>query len=199
MNKEGNELSKGFWCVLIVICLVLIVFIAAGFAIFSNKDDEIIDKVEDGGNITLNYTNNVTGLSIINSAPITDSLGMKKFEDGDYFDFSVKVELDNATSIEYEISAIKDTKNSTISDDDIRIYLEKENSGTYSTVFGPEKFTALKKESSLGSPEGSMVLTSVKSKKSITDNYRLRLWLSDKSMLTAGNYSLEIIVNGKAK
>ncbi len=198
-NKKGNELSKEFWYVFISICVVLIVVIGAGFIAFSNKKDEVVEKVENGGNITLNYTNNTNGLSLTNITPVTDLIGVKSYEEGQYFDFSINVDLDNATSIEYEISAIKDEKNSTISDEDIRIYLEKEESGTYSKVFGPEKFVPLKKESKLGSQEGSMVLTSAVKKKSTVDNYRLRFWLSDKSLIASGNYSLEIVVNGKAK
>ena len=198
-NKKGNELSKEFWYIFIAICVFLIIFVAVGFGIFSNKKDEVIEKNENGGNITLNYTNNITGLSIKDVSPITDTIGMKKSEDGDYFDFSINVDLDNATSIEYEISAIKDEKNSTISDDDIRIYLEREESGTYTKVFGPDKFSPLKKDSSIGSQTGSMILASVIKKKSTVDNYRLRMWLSDKSLIATGNYSVEIVVNGKAK
>ena len=197
-NKKGNELSKSFWIILIAICVVLAITMGVLLVAFLNKEDEVIDKVESGGNIILNYTKNITGLSITNAIPTADAIGMKESDSDKYFDFSVNVELDNATSIDYEIAVVKDTKSSTILDDDIRIYLEKENSGTYMKVFGPSPFTGISKVSDLGSEKGSMILTNVTTKKSTTDNYRLRLWLSDTSLLTSGSYSVEVIVNGKA-
>lgn len=196
-NKKG--LSRSFWLVFSGICVVFSVFIIVCFVLFSNKKVEVVEQFENGGNITLSYTNNINGLSITNAVPVTDLVGMKFDDDGLYFDFSVDVSLDNATAIEYEVSAIKDESNSTISDDDIRIYLEREESGSYNKVFGPEKFSPLKSDSKVGSQKGSMVLASVLKKKSTADNYRLRMWLSDSSLISTGSYSLEIVVNGKAK
>ena len=31
------------------------------------------------------------------------------------------------------------------------------------------------------------------------ENYRLRMWLSNKSVTKDGNYKVEVVVNGKAK
>ena len=198
-NKKKGELSKEFWYFFIGFCCLFIIVLAVGFAVFANREDEVLEKEKSGGNIVLNYTNNISGLKIINATPTTDAIGIKNNEDGQYFDFSIDTKLDNAPSIEYEIAAIKDSTISTISNDDIKIYLEKENSGSFTKVFGPAKFSAIKENTKLGSPEGSMVLTHSKIKKSGTENYRLRMWLSDKSVLTSGNYGIEIVVNGKAK
>ena len=147
----------------------------------------------------MNYTDNITGLSIVDATPTTDSIGMKNSKDGQYFDFSIEVHLENAKTVEYEVAAIKDASNSTISDDDIKIYLEKENSGTYTKVFKPAGYVPIERDTELGSPEGSMVLARVKQIKDSTDNYRLRMWISDKSVTKKGNYTVEIVVNGKAK
>ena len=198
-NKKKGELSKEFWYFFIGFCCLFIIVLAVGFAVFANREDEVLEKEKSGGNIVLNYTNNISGLKIINATPTTDAIGIKNNEDGQYFDFSIDTKLDNPPSIEYEIAAIKDSTISTISNDDIKIYLEKENSGSFTKVFGPAKFSAIKENTKLGSPEGSMVLTHSKIKKSGTENYRLRMWLSDKSVLTSGNYGIEIVVNGKAK
>ncbi len=197
-NKKG-EFSKEFWYILIGICFILIIVIAIAFAVFSNRKEEVIEKTEKGGNLVLNYTNNVTGLSIVNALPTADAVGMKNSDKEQYFDFSIQSTLDNAPSIEYEISAIKVSKNSTISNEDIRIYLEKEKSGSYTKVFGPAKFTPLKESTDLESEKGSMVLLKTKKIRNSTDNYRLRMWLSDTSLLTSGNFSVDIVVNGKAK
>lgn len=197
-KKSGNELSGIFWIILIIICLVLAVFVGFLFVEFGKQKDIVIDKEENGGNIILNYTNNITGLYITKAIPTNDAIGVKLSDEGQYFDFAIDTKLDNATSIDYEISIIKDAKKSTISDNDIRIYLEKENSGTYSKVFGPSAFKGIKEESELGSQAGSMILNKVTTKKSVVDNYRLRMWLSDSSSLQSGDYAVEVVVNGRA-
>ncbi len=198
MNSK-QEISKKFWIILLSVCLFLIIVVAIAFAAFSNRKPVVLEKEEDGGNVVLNYSSDVSGLRLLNAVPTTDAIAMKKMDEGEFFDFSVDVLLNEAPSIEYEISIKKDLNYSTISDDDIRIYLEQEKSGTYSNVFGPDKYTALKQASSLGTKSGSMVLLKVKRKKSTTDHYRLRVWLSDKSLVTSGNYSVEISVVGVAK
>lgn len=197
--ENKKELSKNFWYMIIGICSLLIVIIIIAFVVFANRKPEVVEKNENGANIVLNYSSDVSGLKLTELTPTTDAVGMKNSNEDEYFDFSVEVALDNARGVEYEISAIKDTKNSNISDDDIKIYLEKEKSGTYTKVFGPEKFKPLKKKTEIGSEKGSMVLTKTKKTNSIADNYRLRVWLSDKSNTPSGNYSIKIVVNGKAK
>ena len=199
MEKKGNEISKKFLYLLISICVILIIFTVTMFILFATRKERVVEEQENGGNLSLNYSSNSSGLSIYNAVPTSDSVAIKKLEVGQYFDFSVDISLDNATSIEYEIAAVKDTKNSNLSNDDIKIYLEKEKSGEYTKIFGPQSFSPLKSKSELGSPVGSMILAKSKSSKSITENYRLRMWVSDKSLQPSGNYSVEIVVNGKAK
>ena len=197
-NKKG-ELSKNFWYVVIGLCTVLLIFLIVGFVIYKNRKPEVIDKKVTGGSVVLNYVDNVTGLTLKDMTPTTDAIGMKKDKEEEYFDFSIDTEISEAKEIEYELAVVKDKSLSTISDDDIKIYLEKEDSGTYNMVFGPESYKPIKKDSKLGSPEGSMILLKEKKKKDSKENYRLRIWLSDKSLTPKGNYSVEVILNGKAK
>jgi len=198
-NKKGKNLSKNFWYVVIAVCSILIVLVAVGFILFSNRKPTVLNETKDGGNVTLNYSSNVKGLSIINATPVTDVVGMKNSLDDQYFDFSVDVDLEDANSVDYEIVVEKNKGASTVDDKDIKIYLEKEKSGSYVKVFGPEKFTGMKEKSELGSPKGSMVVATASKIKSGTDNYRLRMWLSDTSLMTTGNYSVTVSVNGIAK
>ena len=198
-NKKSVELSKNFWYVLLGTCLVLVILVGIVFYKFANREEEVIEEKLSGGNIQLNYTNAVTGLSISKATPIADEIGMKSDKEGQYFDFSLDIEIDEAKTIDYEIAVIKNETASTIGNDDIRIYLEKEESGTYNKVFGPAAYKPLEKDSKLGSPDGSMVLVKESTKKSLKDNYRLRMWLSNKSLTKTGNYSIEVVVNGHAK
>lgn len=198
-NKKSEEISKKFWYLIGLIALILVIVVTVGFIIYANRKPEVIDKKVKGGSIVLNYTDNITGLSLKNIKPTTDAIGMKNEKDGEYFDFSIDIELNKAKEIDYELAVVKDDALSTISDDDIKIYLEKEDSGAYNKVFGPESYKKIKKDTKLGSPEGSMVLLKEKRKKDVKENYRLRMWLSDKSVTKQGNYSVEVIVNGIAK
>lgn len=197
-NKKGNELSGVFWIIIIIICLVLSILVGFLFVKFGNEKNIVIDKEESGGNIILNYTNNITGLYISKAIPTSDVIGSTANEEGKYFDFAIDTKLDNATSIEYEIAVLKDSKKCTIPDDDIRIYLEREVSGTYTKVFGPEPFKPIKEDTKLGSQSGSMILSRVTTKKSFVDNYRLRLWLAEASTVQTGDYAVEVVVNGHA-
>ena len=197
-NKKSGELSRNFWYVLLGVCLVLIVFVGIIFFLFANREEEVIEKKVKGGNIVLNYTNNITGLNLTQITPTEDSVGMKNDKEGQYFDFSVDIDVDEANSIEYEIAVIKNERISTLSDDDMKIYLEKEESGTYNKVFGPSVYKSLKKDTKLGSPEGSMVLVKEKTTKSLKDNYRLKLLLSSSRVVQTVNYSVEVVINGKA-
>lgn len=198
MEKNNEEVPK-FLIFILCICITLVIIVAVGIAVFLNREEEVIEKKETGANIVLNYSTDTNGLKITKATPTTDAVGIKSSEEGEYFDFSVETTLDNAPSVEYEVAIIKDKANSTISDEDIKIYLEKEKSGTYTKVFGPDKYTPTKKDSKYGSEAGSMILVDTKKTNSSVDNYRLRMWLSDKSVMTEGNYSIEIVVNAIAK
>ena len=198
-NEKGKELSREFWIAVIAVCSLMIVLITIGIIVFVNRDPEIVEKEENGGNVTLNYSTSTKGLTLLNATPTVNEVGEKNMIEGQYFDFSVDVDLDGADKVEYEISIIKDENSSNISDDDIRIYLEKEDSGTYVKLFGPEKYKASKNYSSTGSEIGSMVLANVKKIKSGTDNYRLRIWLSDSATSVGGSYSVEVDIHAVAK
>lgn len=197
-NKKEKGLSKNFLIILICTFFILVILVVIGFIVFFNQDKEIIEETKNGGNVTLNYSANSSGLSIVNAVPTTNAIGMINADESQYFDFSVDVDLDEADSVNYEIF-IKKNSNNTISDDDIRIYLEQEKSGTYVKVSDPVSFKAIKEDSKLGTKKGNMILTKCKKTNSGTDNYRLRMWLADSSLTPVGNYSVELNIVGKAK
>ena len=197
--EENKEKVPKFLVFILCMCIVFIIIIAISFAVFINRQEKVIEKSENGANVVLNYSTDINGLKITKATPTTDQVGIKNLEDGEYFDFSVETKLDNAPSLDYEISIVKDKVDSNISDSDIRIYLEKEKSGTFTKVFGPNKYTPLKKKNKYGTEAGSMVLVDTKKTNSSVDNYRLRIWLSDTSVTTEGNYSVKVVVKALAK
>lgn len=148
-------------------------------------------------NVSMTYTESTNGISIENASPTSDEVGKKLNGKNEYFDFTVSTKNPNKSKVVYEIAAVKD-KNSTISDNDIRIYLEKQVSGTYEEIVKPQPFKPIAKNSKIGSPKGSMLLKKVKTKVSSNDNYRLRMWLSDKANIQdVKTYAVKINVYGK--
>ena len=63
-----------------------------------------------------------------------------------------------------------------VSDDDIIIYLEKEDSGTYSPILKPTSYKPLKKDSKSGTKKNNMILITEEKNKSAIDNYRLNFF-----------------------
>ena len=161
----------------------------------------VITNKKIGGEVNISYTDKTNSLNVVNIVPVEDSVAIKDLTGDNYFEFSVETKLKEASEVDYEIAIKKNTAASTIADKDIKIYLEKENSGSYAKIFGPEKFTGLKKATELGTKKGEMVLTNVTNRKSIVENYRLKIWLSSTAVPseTANSYSIEILLNGKAK
>ena len=198
MNKEVKQ-SNYFWYLIVGIIFVMILVASIGFVAFSNREDEVIEKNSDGAKVYLNYSSDIPGLKLTNMTPTSNDVSMNELKEGYYFDFSVEVDMLKAKEYEYEISVVKDSNNSSIVDDDVRVYLEKEDSGSYVKVFEPNKYSPLKKKSDLGSPKGSMVLYTESCSKDCSNNYRLRIWLSDSSTVTIGSYGVDVIVNGVAK
>lgn len=199
MEKTNNKLNKNFWILTLVICLLCIAGISVGFYLYKLETDKEIIKEKLGGDVYLKFVGNTNGLTLLNASPMTDQLGALQEGENKFFDFSVEVKLDEAEYVEYEIAIEKDTAFSNIPDNEVKFYLEEENSGSFSKVFGPSEFKPLEKDSELGTEAGDMVLYTVKKNTSGSTNYRLRMWMSDKSTMLVGNYSVEVSINGKAK
>lgn len=194
---ETEKTTKKFWIILLCVCTLFLIFTIVGFIIFSNRKPEIVNEQLDGGTIDLSYTSDSSYLNINGAVPTTDEVGMVNNAEGGYFDFSVNTEFDDAKAITYELS-IKKVKGN-VSDDDIIIYLEKEDSGTYSPILKPTSYKPLKKDSKNGTKKNNMILITEEKNKSTIDNYRLRTWVSDKSSVSNGIYQLEINIIAKAK
>ena len=198
MEKGSNKLSKTFWILTLILCILCIAGISIGFYFYKKETNKVIVKDELGGDVYLKYVGNTNGLTLLNASPMTDQLGALQDGDNKYFDFSVEVDLDEADFVEYEIAIVKDKSFSNIPDNEVKFYLEEENSGSFSKVFGPSEFKPLEEKTELGTDKGDMVLYTVKKADSGTINYRLRMWMAETSTMPVGNYSVEVSINGKA-
>lgn len=202
-NKSNS--SKFIFISVILVTILVILVLCLSFAAFKRATSEDGTNSNNGSNgngginskISMTYTENMNGISIQDALPTSDEVGKHLNGKGEYFDFTIKSNIVNS-SITYEIAAIKD-KSSTISDDSIKLYLEKQNSGTYEQVMEPTIFKSITKRSKIGSPKGSMVLYKLNRKKSGTDNYRLRMWIKEDAVVEMDkSYTVKVNVYGKA-
>lgn len=197
METSGN--TKKILLLLISVSVILILIIIFSFLGFFKEQKKNIKQEVKTSVVSMSYKTTINGLTLTNLKPISVDVGKALRSEGSYFDFAVSSEVDDNSSIQYEIALIKD-ENSIISDDDIMVYLEKQNSGTYAKVEEPTTFSPVKKKSSLGSPAKSMVLDQVTVSSDQIDNYRLRIWVREGATISNPNdsYSVRVNVYGKA-
>ncbi len=203
-NKSNS--SKFIFISVILVTILVILVLCLSFTAFKKAaSDDDRNNSDNGSNgsgginskISMTYTENMNGISIQDALPTSDEVGKHLNGKGEYFDFTIKSNIVNG-SITYEIAAIKD-KSSTISDNSIKLYLEKQNSGSYEQVMEPTIFKSITKKSKIGSPNGSMVLYKLNRKKSGTDNYRLRMWIKEDAVVEMDkSYTVKVNVYGKA-
>ena len=177
-NKLKEEKNGKLYFILIALLLIVLLVIGiSAVAVTVTKKGDKVNTITTG-NISLDFTEDNNGITITNAMPTTDMTGKKLSKSGEYFDFSIISNLTGYANITYEISAVK-ISSSTLNNNDVKLYLEKKKSGIYTEVMKPTKFIPLSSKSDIGSEEGTMVLYKETVNKTKTDNYRLRMWLSD--------------------
>ncbi len=204
-EEEQEDKKKESSSKLIVLISFISVFILLFLVIlivgYINKPSKVITEKKTGGEVNISYTDKNNTLTITGATPVEDSVAIKDLTGDNYFEFSVETKLDEASEVNYEISISKIVSKSTINDSDIKIYLEKENSGSYAKIIGPVPFKGISKKTDLGTKPGDMVLATVTNKKNTIENYRLKIWLSNTAAesTVSQDYSVEININGDAK
>lgn len=199
--KEEEEKKKSARSVLLSILFITILVISVisiSFATLQKTSKEDGSNAINTGNISMNYTESINGISINNAMPISDVVGKSLKGKGEYFDFTINSTIVGTVNLGYEIVAIKDP-NSTIPDNNIKLYLEQQISGSYEEVMSPTPFVPSTVESDMGSPVGSMILKRVTKNSTSTDNYRLRMWINEQAQVDlARTYTIKVNVYGKA-
>lgn len=197
-NKKG--VSKGVIIGIIFIILFVVAVIVGAFYIHNNKPQIIEQETLDGGSVTLTYADEENLFVIENGAPTADLVGMAYDSADKYFDFTVKTVVDEADYIEYKIVLVKEEDFSTALDDNIKVYLEKEDSGTYTKVIEPLIFESNVQDKKLG--DNAMSIFKLKKDSSGNDNYRLRMWISEDASIAPEqiqSYGVKVKIMGEAK
>lgn len=195
-----RSVSKGVVIACIIIVILVACIVGGTFYIYYGSPKEVYQETLTGGNISLTYSDEENLFAIENAIPTSDIVG-KAYDSADlFFDFTVKVDIEDANYIEYDVLLVKDETLSTAINNNIKVYLEKEKNGSYVKVAGPELFTSNLDDEQIGN--SVMSIYKEKHTESGNDNYRLRMWLSDSAKINAGeiqNYAVKVALKGKAK
>lgn len=195
-----RSVSKGVVIACIIIVILVACIVGGTFYIYYGSPKEVYQESLTGGNISLTYSDEENLFAIENAIPTSDIVG-KAYDSADlFFDFTVKVDIEDANYIEYDVLLVKDETLSTAINNNIKVYLEKEKNGSYVKVAGPELFTSNLDDEQIGN--SVMSIYKEKHTESGNDNYRLRMWLSDSAKINAGeiqNYAVKVALKGKAK
>ena len=195
-NKK--EISFKVWMLLIAVFLSVGAVIGLSSYLFYCEPENIEYDEVSGGEISMTYTDDKNIFAITNGIKMSDADGMIQDASDKFFDFSINTDISNANNLEYSIILVKDEELSTALDENVKIYLEKEVSGSYSEVTGPITFSSNMKDSEY---KNAMTIYKGTNKNNKTENFRLRMWISDTAEVTPEqiqNYSVKIIVDGKA-
>lgn len=193
-----RESSGKLFIIVIALLIFIITMIGLSLATFTyTKEKDSLNTISTG-NIYLNYTEDTNGINITDAYPINDEVGKALMDQNYYFDFSVEADISGNVVADYEVAAEK-VNNSTLSNDDVKLYLEKKNENAYEEVMAPKNFTPLKESTDLGTLAGSMLLDKASLSKSGTVNYRLRMWVDGDTILGDLKKTFGVKVSIKAK
>lgn len=200
--------SKQILLSIISIAVLIIAFVGVSYATFVTVfEDSQINGISTG-TISLKLKNENGALSMENAMPVSDADGMM-LDDNNVYDFEVQSMLSAQTTLNYEIYVEKiKTDKPTLSNSDVRFYLEKYEDNAYKSTLitqNPQPFIPLENNSFLGSKKGSMILYSgtlsnmTSHDKEIKDSFRLRMWVAQNTVIDSISRDFNIKLNVVAK
>lgn len=200
--------SKQILLSIISIAVLIIAFVGVSYATFVTVfEDSQINGISTG-TISLKLKNENGTLSMENAMPVSDADGMM-LDDNNVYDFEVQSMLSAQTTLNYEIYVEKiKTDKPTLSNSDVRFYLEKYEDNAYKSTLitqNPQPFIPLENNSFLGSKKGSMILYSgtlsnmTSHNKEIKDSFRLRMWVAQDTVIDSISRDFNIKLNVVAK
>ncbi len=202
-----NNNSKQILLSVLGVAILVVAVVGVSFAAFTFSQEGEVENYIQTGTITMTYTEGSTGITLTEALPMADAQGKLLSGEGQKFDFSVQATLSSATTINYEITAIKQAITgegiTQLKDTDVKLYLEKSvgDTANYVQSMAPANFTPISTASETGSPVGSMVLESgsFTTTGSTIHNYRLRMWMDQNAQVTGTTQKFSVKVNVYAK
>ena len=165
--------------IIALLVIMLLAIIGVSYAAFSFSQAGNVPNKITTGSITMTYTETDNTISLSNALPTTDKTGTTRLKDGEYFDFNVSSEITGDVNINYEISA-KKVGEGTIDGSNIKLYLTKLNGESEEQLMTPEVYNEETSENTYtGRPAGEMSLYTSSMNASESNDYRLRMYVTE--------------------
>ena len=199
--KDNNNNSKQVLLSVLGVAILVVAVVGVSFAAFTySKTGERVNTITTG-TITMSYSEPVNGINLVDALPITDESGKKLNGTNEYFDFTVSADIAGTTTINYAITATKES-DSTIPDTGVKVYLTDMDGTADTQIIAPTLVSGLPKTSSdqSGAPDDQYKLTSNTFNASSSHAYRLRMWVDENyaAPSTTQTYKLRVNVYGQA-
>lgn len=181
------------------VALLIVAIVGISYAIFVFSAKSRVDNTVRSGGITFEYLEGDSVIDINDALPLSDEVGVKQTKS---FDFQVSSAIRGNTTVFYEVRAKSLTVYNKIDNQYVKIYLEKKDGDDFSTVLSPTTFKENPNTSltNISVDTNTMLLYSGRfsGKKATTTNYsdefRLKMWLSDKYLIDDVSRSFKIKV-----
>ena len=198
-NKKQLLLSIGLVLIL-VLMIVGISYAAFKFTGLGKKENTITT-----GAITMEYEESTNIISMTGALPTTDATGKVRLTAGEYFDFTIKSNIQGNANINWEIAAEDITPSSAkkMAGKNIKLYLTKlDSTGVETQVMAPKVYSATTSANTkTGRPSGVMSLATGTMSASETTNYRLRMYVDEdyNPQGDGGGLSFSVKINAYGK
>ena len=199
MDKKKQLLLSTGLVLILVLMIVGISYAAFKFTGLGNKPNTITT-----GAITMEYTESTNTISMTGALPTTDATGKVRLTKGEYFDFTIKSNIQGNANINWEIAAEDITASSSkkMAGKNIKLYLTKLNGDKEEEVMAPKVYNAsTSANTKTGRPSGVMSLATGTMSASETTNYRLRMYVDEdyNPQGDGGGLSFSVKINAYGK
>ena len=200
MDKKKQLLLSIGLVLILVLMIVGISYAAFKFVGLGNKPNTITT-----GAITMEYTESTNTISMTGALPTTDATGKVRLTKGEYFDFTIKSNIQGNANINWEIAAEDITPSSAkkMAGKNIKLYLTKlDSAGAETQVMAPKVYNAsTSANTKTGRPSGVMSLATGTMSTSETTNYRLRMYVDEdyNPQGDGGGLSFSVKINAYGK
>ena len=200
MDKKKQLLLSIGLVLILVLMIVGISYAAFKFTGLGNKPNTITT-----GAITMEYEESTNTISMTGALPTTDATGKVRLTAGEYFDFTIKSNIQGNANINWEIAAEDITASSAkkMAGKNIKLYLTKlDSAGAETQVMAPKVYNAsTSANTKTGRPSGVMSLATGTMNTSETTNYRLRMYVDEdyNPQGDGGGLSFSVKINAYGK
>lgn len=184
-----------------LVLLLLILVVGVTYAVFNFSSVGEVENAIRTGAVTMVYNDGDNEVTINNAVPMADEVGKVLSDEDSLFDFTVSIDIVGNADISYEITAEKNSS-STLSDSDIRLYLQRSLDGTNynEEILQPGPYVPMDDDDDFGAKEGEMVLDVGTTNKSVFYYYRLRMWVASdyEDSQVSRSFAIKVKTYGKS-